>query len=266
MTPQEAAKLRAELRKLLRDPFPASMIGQKPQPLHKNADKGRCADCGGWHGLPAIHIDYVGHAAVTDRLLQIDPDWTFTIDAEYPGAGEGFGIRGTLTVLGVTRPEYGDGRNPKEAVSDFLKRAAMRFGVALDLWSKEELQASEATPAGTVQRAASDPGESTDGDTGPHPADSDAVASAGDPSGGAAPASPDHSAPVGQVADAAAPGPEDASDAYGEGATRTSEGPGAAPTFRPCPKCGGSEFVTRSTQHGPRQVCGSCGRAAVFAA
>jgi hypothetical protein len=47
-----------------------------------------------------------------------------------------------MTVGGIDRVEYGDGENPKEAISNFIRRAAMRFGVALDLWTKEDLSAS----------------------------------------------------------------------------------------------------------------------------
>lgn len=106
------------LRDGLREPFPPEQIGHKPR--------------GG------TQIDFVGHAAVTDRLNKVVPDWHYTVDAEM-AAGEGFVVRGTFTVGGVSRVEYGEGKDPKKAVSDLVKRGAMRFGVALDLWSKEEL-------------------------------------------------------------------------------------------------------------------------------
>jgi hypothetical protein len=53
-----------------------------------------------------------------------------------------------LTVCGVTRPGCGSclpnaGDVEKQLVSDALRNAAMRFGVALDLWSKEDLHAAE---------------------------------------------------------------------------------------------------------------------------
>ena len=44
------------------------------------------------------------------------------------------------TVCGVTRIGVGDGKSMKELIGDAIRNAAMRFGVALDLWSKEELE------------------------------------------------------------------------------------------------------------------------------
>lgn len=122
----------------LRQPFPASQVGSLPQPYKKDSPKGTCSECGKWHGLPAMHLDYVGHGAVTDRLLEVDPSWTwepFAVDAAGLPALDKYGnlwIR--LTVLGVTRIGVGDGASMKVLIGDALRNAAMRFGVALDLW------------------------------------------------------------------------------------------------------------------------------------
>lgn len=108
----------------LRQPFPRESIGQLPK--------------GG------TMLDFVGHAAVTDRLLTVDPDWTWTpftleeMQALPPKFREA-GLWIHLTVCGVTRPGFGDGPNPKECIGDAIRNAAMRFGVALDLWAKEAL-------------------------------------------------------------------------------------------------------------------------------
>lgn len=133
----------------LREPFPREAVGLLPRALRKEAPKGRCDVCGGYHGLPAIHLDYVGHAAVTDRLLRVDPEWTWepvAMDSHgLPARDSSGGLWIRLTVAGVTRYGYGDaqgktgGDATKEAIGDALRNAAMRFGVALDLWSKEEL-------------------------------------------------------------------------------------------------------------------------------
>jgi hypothetical protein len=54
------------------------------------------------------------------------------------------GMWGKLTVLGVSRIGFGDsagktGPNAiKEVIGDFIRNAAMRFGVATYLWSKSE--------------------------------------------------------------------------------------------------------------------------------
>lgn len=130
--------------KALRAAFPKGTVGQLPKPYKKDSPKGDCKDCGKYHGLPAVHLDYVGHAAVTDRLLEVDPEWSWepmaTDEHGLPKADRAGNLWIKLTVLGTTRIGVGDGNNAKEIVGDALRNAAMRFGVALDLWSKEELE------------------------------------------------------------------------------------------------------------------------------
>lgn len=97
-------------------------------------------------------LDYVGHAALTDRLLDCDPHWHWEPMALTPeglplfDASGGLWIR--LTVCGVTRLGYGHaagkekmdpGAREKEVIGDALRNAGMRFGAALALWHKGEL-------------------------------------------------------------------------------------------------------------------------------
>lgn len=137
---------------LLRKPFPAHQISKLPKPKSKDAQKGRCNECGGWHGLPAVHLDYVGHAALTDRLLDVDPSWTWEPVADpqaqgLPTSPGGMWIK--LTVCGVSRFGFGhpDGKTGgdavKETIGDALRNAAMRFGAALDLWHKGDLHKTD---------------------------------------------------------------------------------------------------------------------------
>lgn len=138
---------------LLREPFPANQISKLPKPLKRDAQKGKCNECGGWHGLPALHLDYVGHAALTDRLLDADPNWTWEpagIDAQgLPALDRDGGLWIKLTVCGITRMGYGDAQGKtggdamKERIGDALRNAAMRFGAALDLWHKGDLHAHD---------------------------------------------------------------------------------------------------------------------------
>jgi hypothetical protein len=141
---------------LLRQPFPANQISKLCRPTKKENPKGSCKVCGGYHGLPAISLDYVGHAALTDRLLDADPMWTWEPLALTP---EGLpaldplgGMWIKLTVCGVTRLGYGHagtkegGDAIKEVIGDALRNAAMRFGAALDLWHKGDLHAEEKKP------------------------------------------------------------------------------------------------------------------------
>jgi hypothetical protein len=139
----------------LREPFPAHQISKLPKPYKKDSPKGKCAECGGYHGLPAVHLDYVGHAALTDRLLDVDPHWTWEPVADPVGNGlpvapGGMWIK--LTVCGVSRYGFGhpDGKQGgdavKETIGDALRNAAMRFGAALDLWHKGDLHADSDEP------------------------------------------------------------------------------------------------------------------------
>lgn len=155
----------------LRAPFPKHQINTLPKPYDKNAQKGRCPECGGWHGLPAVHLDYVGHAALTDRFLEVDPTWTWEPVAFGPDGlplldkQGGLWIR--LTICGVTRLGYGDSQGKtgpnaiKEAIGDALRNAGMRFGAALDLWHKGDLHAAD------EERGTAEPVR----ETGPEPID-----------------------------------------------------------------------------------------------
>jgi hypothetical protein len=143
---------------LLREPFPAHQISKLPKPFKKDAQKGRCPECGGWHGLPAAHLDYVGHAALTDRLLDADPAWSWeplSVDERgLPALDKDGGMWIRLTVCGVTRLGYGDAQGKtggdamKERIGDALRNAAMRFGAALDLWHKGDLHGSDEDEGG----------------------------------------------------------------------------------------------------------------------
>jgi hypothetical protein len=149
----------------LREPFEPHLISKRPQPIKKDAPKGRCPECGGWHGLPAIHLDYVGHAALTSRLLDIDPNWNWepvATDANgLPLFDTSGGLWIRLTVCGFTRLGYGDAEGKKgpdavkEAIGDALRNAAMRFGAALDLWHKGELRPPQLSEEQMIQTRAS---------------------------------------------------------------------------------------------------------------
>jgi hypothetical protein len=129
--------------KALRARFPKSAIGTKPQPYKKDSPKSKCNVCNGFHGQPAAHLEYVGHAATTSRLLEVDPEWSWEPMAYDMGGLPLFDSNRNLwiklTVCGVTRIGVGDGLGLKECIGDAIRNAAMRFGVALDLWAKEDL-------------------------------------------------------------------------------------------------------------------------------
>lgn len=150
---------------LLREPFPENQISKLPKPTKAQTDAVkadfkngvRCQVCGGWHHPNVVHLDYVGHAALTDRLLNADPEWNWdpmaTHDNGLPVLDGDGGLWIKLTVCGVTRYGYGDAaakKGPdatKERIGDALRNAAMRFGAALDLWHKGELHVDDSEPA-----------------------------------------------------------------------------------------------------------------------
>ena len=121
----------------LREPFPPELVGKLPK--------------------AGITLDYVGHGAVTHRLLEVDPEWSwepmaydaqglplFTVDGQ--GNPIAFWIR--LTICGVTRLGCGTCNSnqfdaEKVLIGDALRNAAMRFGVALDLWIKGHAEDDE---------------------------------------------------------------------------------------------------------------------------
>lgn len=121
---------------LLRKPFPEHQISYLPK--------------GG------VKLAYVGHAALTDRLLDADPAWTWEPLSISPDGLPvldplgGMWIR--LTVCGVTRLGYGHAGNKeggdaiKEVIGDALRNAAMRFGAALELWHKGDLHVDPEPP------------------------------------------------------------------------------------------------------------------------
>ena len=145
----------------MRTAFTENQISKLPKPTKAQTDAVkadfkagiRCPICQGWHHKDVVHLDYVGHAALTDRLLDVDPDWnwepvSWTQDGQ-PALDRDGGMWIKLTVLGVTRLGYGDAQGKtggdamKERIGDALRNAGMRFGAALDLWHKGDLHVAD---------------------------------------------------------------------------------------------------------------------------
>lgn len=149
---------------LLRAPVPEHLIsplpkGTKAQNECQASEKVNCKVCGGWHHPGVRHLDYVGHAAATHLLLDADPHWSWEpmgyTEGGLPRFDDTGGLWIKLTVCGVTRLGYGhadkkthmdSGSREKEVIGDAIRNAAMRFGLALDLWSKADLHAEEDDP------------------------------------------------------------------------------------------------------------------------
>lgn len=165
MNPEQNTRLRA--------PFPAEHVGLLPKITcgqcsrasgrccqeHK---KSKCDACGNFITERHMHIDYVGHGAVTDRLLEVDPDWSWeplafdlagmpTFIYDDRGNPVTFWIKltvGGVTRLGVGSAPSGQDDAEKVLIGDALRNAAMRFGVALDLWIKGHGEDDERTTQG----------------------------------------------------------------------------------------------------------------------
>ncbi len=152
--------MKPEDQALLRAPFPEAEIGKRPRITCKACsesrarvcdrhDKSKCGTCGNWISNAHMHLDYVGHAETTDRLLSVDPQWSWEplgLDemTGLPSLDQNSGLWIRLTVAGHSRIGYGHagtkigGDAVKESIGDAIRNAAMRFGVALDLWRKTE--------------------------------------------------------------------------------------------------------------------------------
>lgn len=162
------------VNEILREPFPDSVVGKLPRitcpDCRKSGSKvcgqhqkSKCSDCGAWITEKHMHLDYVGHAAVTDRLLAADPAWNWEPVAFSDDGTPLVTTRGQtaklwikLTIGGVTRLGVGTcgaGKDDveKELIGDAIRNAAMRFGVALDLWSKEPLSNDDGETAVEVE-------------------------------------------------------------------------------------------------------------------
>ena len=153
--------------KALQEPFGADEIELLPRATgdKDKRTKQKCAECGGYHEFPCIHLSYVGHAGITMRLNDVDPEWTWEPmgrdERGLPALDAQGGLWAYLTILGVTKPAYGDpGLNwknqskagtpdgMKEAIGDMLRNGAMRFGVGTQLWSKSDRAKNDLVRAG----------------------------------------------------------------------------------------------------------------------
>jgi hypothetical protein len=105
-----------------------------------------------------ITLDFVGHAEITKILIEVDPQWSWepvawtTEGRPAINVVNGMAVMwGKLTVLGQSRLGVGSARHDKpdldkELIGDFLRNAAMRFGISLSLWSKSEWEEQQAAP------------------------------------------------------------------------------------------------------------------------
>lgn len=169
-----------EMLAALRAPFPDDAVSLKPvytgdyEYVDGNYDEGgkipesawgKCDVCGRYHALPAKHLRYIGHARITERLNDVDPEWRWeplAVDSDGVPIIRGGSMWINLTVCGITRIGVGDaggkyGTNAtKEIVGDAIRNAAMRFGCGLEMWFEQDDDYAYPPPAPSPRRTESD--------------------------------------------------------------------------------------------------------------
>lgn len=94
-------------------------------------------------------LDYIDWPFIQERLDSVVPgEWDLVLEpiAIQQGGDDPFAVKARLTILGVIRENIGTGKDWKDAATDASKRAAVRFGIGLELYEK---------PAGNQTAAAS---------------------------------------------------------------------------------------------------------------
>ena len=92
----------------------------------------------------ARFVAYIEANTVRERLDEVVPgEWDLTLDlmpamAGDDGDGAQCSFKARLQILGVIREDIGTGRDYKSASTDAFKRAAVRFGIAHELYAYEQ--------------------------------------------------------------------------------------------------------------------------------
>ncbi len=111
--------------------------------LRKNVDPNLVKQREGWRDRNGNthYVDYVEWHTVADILDENAPNWSHTI-RDIKQIGDIFTVTVAITIDGVTREGLGTGfadseMGIKKAEHDALKRAAVKFGIARELYKKE---------------------------------------------------------------------------------------------------------------------------------
>ena len=177
----------------------------------------------------ARFVCYVDANTVRERLDAVVPgEWDLTFDLlpSVPGEeGEpAFTFKARLQILGVIREDVGTGRDYKSAATDAFKRAAVRFGIAHELYAYAQNWV-QVDGDGRYARPLEDP---------------------------AAAYARRHGTVTGGGGDAA--GADDIATAFGDdaGAAELSAAGPRATDEPACPKCGGRMWDNRLTKRNPK--------------
>jgi hypothetical protein len=92
----------------------------------------------------ARFVAYIEANTVRERLDGVVPgEWDLTLEllpviAGEDGDGAQYSFKARLQILGVIREDVGTGKDYKQASTDAFKRAAVRFGIANELYAYEQ--------------------------------------------------------------------------------------------------------------------------------
>jgi hypothetical protein len=103
-------------------------------------------------------LDFVGHADITRILIEIDPHWRL-VPIAWDNGRPAMNIVNDmatmwfeLTILGTSRLAIGSAKSnspdlDKILYGDALRNGSMRFGISLNLWTKNEWEDLDHNPA-----------------------------------------------------------------------------------------------------------------------
>jgi hypothetical protein len=130
----------------IEQPTPANNVldfSSTLQELRRNVDPKLVKQREGWRDRNGNvqTVDYVEWHTVADILDDVAPHWTHTVK-DIKEIGDIMTVTVAITIDGVTREGIGTGNannemGIKKAEHDALKRAAVKFGIARDLYKKE---------------------------------------------------------------------------------------------------------------------------------
>jgi len=132
--------------------------------LRKHVDPNRLRQREAWRDRNGNvrTVDYIEWHTVADILDETAPNWAHRVK-DIRLVGDFITVTVAITIDGVTREGIGTGSarsemGIKKAEHDALKRAAVKFGIARDLYKKEfDAYEGEATPEGENANFPADP-------------------------------------------------------------------------------------------------------------
>ncbi|HEX8733895.1 MAG TPA: Rad52/Rad22 family DNA repair protein [Pyrinomonadaceae bacterium] len=152
VTAEEAAEMENSNNNVVSGNFPSTL-----RQLRQHVDPQLVKQREGWRDRNGNthYVDYVEWHTVADILDETAPNWNHTVK-DIRQIGDIFTVTVAITIDGITREGIGTGTADselgiKKAEHDALKRAAVKFGIARDLYKKESdvIERDGAVPAQT---------------------------------------------------------------------------------------------------------------------